>query len=135
MRKFWKRSKTHLINPLIVVPKEVPNSGNNKNPIFEKKNAFPLEGCQQMLVLCGIGYFVNGFRCFPWLGLNFHMGTSLRLDPSILQLVQNSGNLPMVAKPLYGILSDALSIGGDHRIPWISVGGSRLGSIGNNPSC
>ncbi|GAB4851370.1 hypothetical protein Ancab_030772 [Ancistrocladus abbreviatus] len=45
------------------------------------------------------------------------------LEPSVLQLVQNSGNLPMVAKPLYGILSDALYIGGAHRIPYVSIGG------------
>ncbi|EXB95958.1 hypothetical protein L484_014474 [Morus notabilis] len=60
--------------------------------------------------------------CFPWLALNFHMTHSLNLSPSILQLVQNSGNLPMVAKPLYGILSDAFSINGARRIPYISIG-------------
>ncbi|CAI9776940.1 unnamed protein product [Fraxinus pennsylvanica] len=44
------------------------------------------------------------------------------MQPSTLQLVQNSGNLPMVAKPLYGILSDFLYIGGAHRIPYVSIG-------------
>lgn len=78
---------------------------------------------KQMLVLCGLGYWVQGFRCFPWLALNFHMAHNLSLHPSTLQLVQNSGNLPMVAKPLYGILSDALYIGGAHRIPYICIGG------------
>lgn len=29
----------------------------------------------------------------------------------------------MVAKPLYGILSDALYIGGARRVPYISIGG------------
>ncbi|KAH9681576.1 hypothetical protein WN943_029270 [Citrus x changshan-huyou] len=77
---------------------------------------------KQMLVLCGLGYWVQGFRCFPWLALNFHMAHNLSLHPSTLQLVQNSGNLPMVAKPLYGILSDALYIGGAHRIPYICIG-------------
>ncbi|KAK4406013.1 putative folate-biopterin transporter 9, chloroplastic [Sesamum angolense] len=59
---------------------------------------------------------------FPWLALNFHMAHNLNMHPSTLQLVQNSGNLPMVAKPLYGILSDALYIGGAHRIPYVSIG-------------
>ena len=88
-----------------------------------RKREFPLVGSYQMLLLCGLGYWVQGFRCFPWLALNFHMAHYLNLHPSILQLVQNSGNLPMVAKPLYGILSDALYIGGARRVPYVSIGG------------
>ncbi|XP_031250987.1 probable folate-biopterin transporter 8, chloroplastic [Pistacia vera] len=86
------------------------------------KRGFGEVGIRQMLVLCGLGYWVQGFRCFPWLALNFHMAHNLNLHPSTLQLVQYSGNLPMVAKPLYGILSDALYIGGAHRIPYICIG-------------
>ncbi|TKY49852.1 folate-biopterin transporter 9 [Spatholobus suberectus] len=51
------------------------------------------------------------------------MASNLNLHPSTLQLVQNSANLPMVAKPLYGILSDAIYIGGAHRIPYVVIGG------------
>jgi len=76
-----------------------------------------------MLLLCGFGYWIQGFRCFPWLALNFHMAHNLNFHPSTLQLVQNSGNLPMVAKPFYGILPDALYIGGAHRIPYVIIGG------------
>ncbi|CAA0839942.1 Probable folate-biopterin transporter 8-chloroplastic [Striga hermonthica] len=79
-------------------------------------------GSRDMMRLCGLGYYVNGFRGFPWLALNYHMARNLNLHPSTLQLVQSSANLPMVAKPLYGILSDALYIGGAHRIPYISIG-------------
>ncbi|KZV57489.1 putative folate-biopterin transporter 8, chloroplastic-like [Dorcoceras hygrometricum] len=75
-----------------------------------------------MLALCGFGYYMNGFRGFPWLALNFHMVFNLNMDPSVLQIVQNCGNLPIVAKPLYGILSDALYIGGAHRIPYVTIG-------------
>ncbi|RVX07486.1 putative folate-biopterin transporter 9, chloroplastic [Vitis vinifera] len=82
-----------------------------------------------MLGLCGFGYGVQGFRCFPWLALNFHMAHNLRLDPSMMQIVQNIGNLPMVAKPLFGILSDAFYIGGAHRIPYIFLGDSLLGAL------
>ncbi|KAK4356934.1 hypothetical protein RND71_022544 [Anisodus tanguticus] len=77
---------------------------------------------QNMAILCGVGYWVQGFRCFPWLALNFHMANGMNMHPSTLQLVQYFGNLPMVAKPIYGILSDAVYIGGAHRIPYISLG-------------
>ncbi|KAL9679060.1 hypothetical protein QQ045_016914 [Rhodiola kirilowii] len=77
---------------------------------------------KQMLSFCGLGYWVSGFRCFPWLALNIHMAQNLNMHPSTLQMVQNSGNLPMVAKPLYGVISDALYIGGAHRIPYVCIG-------------
>ena len=89
----------------------------------EQRSGGPLVGSSEMLALCGLGYWVQGFRCFPWLALNFHMTHNLNLQPSTLQLVQHSGNLPMAAKPLYGILSDAFYINGAHRIPYISIGG------------
>ncbi|KAG5374714.1 hypothetical protein IGI04_039310 [Brassica rapa subsp. trilocularis] len=73
-------------------------------------------------VLCGLGYWVQGSRCFPWLALNFHMVNTLGLQPSPLQLVQYSCLLPMVAKPLYGVLSDVVYIGSGRRVPYISIG-------------
>lgn len=84
---------------------------------------------RQMMLLCGFGYWVQGFRCFPWLALNFHMASNLNLHPSTLQLVQNLANLPMVAKPLYGILSDAIYIKGAHRIPYVVIGGMKYLSL------
>jgi hypothetical protein len=74
--------------------------------------------------VCGVGYWVQGFRCFPWLALNFHLTRGLGLSPVALQLVQNAGSLPLVAKPLFGVLSDAVYIGRDHRLPYISLGGN-----------
>ncbi|CAI8595818.1 unnamed protein product [Vicia faba] len=88
----------------------------------EKKKGSSSSGSKQMVILCGFGYWLQGFRCFPWLALNFHMASNLNLDPSVLQLVQYSANLPMVAKPLYGILSDVIYVGGAHRIPYIVIG-------------
>ena len=75
------------------------------------------------VLLCAVGYWVQGSRCFPWLALNFHMSHCLNLKPSTLQLVQYTAILPMVAKPLYGVLSDVLYIGGARRVPYISIGG------------
>jgi hypothetical protein len=78
--------------------------------------------------VCGVGYWVQGFRCFPWLALNFHLARGLGLSPAALQLVQNAGTLPLVAKPLFGVLSDAVYVGRAHRLPYISIGGTQLSS-------
>ncbi|KAL4561167.1 hypothetical protein LXL04_033330 [Taraxacum kok-saghyz] len=90
--------------------------------IESEKPVANLIGIKEMVNLCGFGYWVQGFRCFPWLALNFHMVNSLHMNPSTLQIVQICAILPMVAKPLYGILSDSIFIGGSHRLPYISIG-------------
>ncbi|PON35818.1 Folate-biopterin transporter [Parasponia andersonii] len=105
--------RTQLKNPTLVT---------SSAQVFHRRSEERSWPLSEMLVLCGLGYLVQGFRCFPWLALNFHMTHNLNLHPSILQLVQNSGNLPMAAKPLYGILSDAFYINGARRIPYISIG-------------
>jgi len=74
-------------------------------------------------VLIGVGYWIQGFRCFPWLAVNFYLMNTLRVDSSTLQLLMTSANLPMVAKPIYGIISDAVYIAGAHRLPYIIIGG------------
>jgi hypothetical protein len=38
-------------------------------------------------------------------------------------LSQNAGNLSLVAKPFFGVLSDAIYIGCAHRLPYITIGG------------
>jgi len=70
-----------------------------------------------------LGFWVQGFRCLPWMAINFFVKDGLNVDPSTLQLLQNSANLPMVGKPLYGVVSDAVYIFGQHRIPYIAIGG------------
>ncbi|KAI6673391.1 hypothetical protein NL676_001297 [Syzygium grande] len=73
-------------------------------------------------VVLGIGYWVQGLRCFPWMTVSFFLKDGLKVDPSALQILQNSANLPMVAKPLYGVVSDAFYIRGQHRLPYIALG-------------
>ncbi|KAL5542450.1 hypothetical protein UlMin_010160 [Ulmus minor] len=116
------KAKTQFKNPTLVGIGQVLDRRKRKNKEVDERKGSPQVGSQEMSVLCGIGYWVQGFRCFPWLALNFHMTHNLNMHPSTLQLVQSSGNLPMVAKPLYGILSDALYIGGARRIPYICIG-------------
>ncbi|XP_015959383.1 probable folate-biopterin transporter 7 [Arachis duranensis] len=70
----------------------------------------------------GLGYWVQGFRCFPWLAVNFFLKDGLNVDPSKLQILLNSANLPMVGKPLYGLVSDSIYISGQHRVPYIALG-------------
>ncbi|KAL5702480.1 hypothetical protein ACHQM5_027694 [Ranunculus cassubicifolius] len=118
--------KISIAKPYILTPNPSPVQLVLKNvkikKSIEKKSDFSQVGSGEMMVLCGFGYWVQGYRCFPWLALNFHMANTLNFQPSTLQLVQYSANLPMVAKPLYGVLSDALYINGAHRIPYISIG-------------
>ncbi|VVB15322.1 unnamed protein product [Arabis nemorensis] len=80
------------------------------------------DNCGRIRWVLGLGYLVQGFRGFPWLGANFFLTDELRVNPCVLQLLQNSANLPMVAKPIYGILSDAVFFFGQHRIPYIAFG-------------
>ncbi|XP_052188384.1 probable folate-biopterin transporter 9, chloroplastic [Diospyros lotus] len=114
------KPRTHLVKPITITPDGV--SPVKAERVCEERRGSSQVGIRQMMVFCGFGYWVQGFRGFPWLALNFHMAHNLNLRPSTLQLVQNTGNLPMVIKPLYGILSDALYIGGAHRIPYICIG-------------
>ncbi|XP_068649654.1 probable folate-biopterin transporter 7 [Aristolochia californica] len=72
--------------------------------------------------LLGLGFWVQGFRCFPWMVVNYFLKDDLGVAPSTLQLLQNSCNIPMVGKPLYGVVSDAVYIRGEHRIPYIIMG-------------
>jgi hypothetical protein len=118
--KNQNKNKKEEEKSLLYEKEEKKNKGSNSTNVVSQI------GSKQMLILCGFGYWLQGFRCFPWLALNFHMASNLNLDPSILQLVQYSANLPMVAKPLYGILSDVIYIGGAHRIPYIVIGGINL---------
>lgn len=69
-----------------------------------------------------LGFWVQGFRCFPWLAVNFFLKDGLKVDSSTLQILQNSANLPMVGKPIYGVVSDAVYIFGEHRLPYIALG-------------
>ncbi|KAJ9545925.1 hypothetical protein OSB04_025632 [Centaurea solstitialis] len=73
-------------------------------------------------MLLGLGFSMQGFRCFPWMAVIFFLKDGLRVDPSTMQILQNSANLPMVAKPFYGLLSDSFYVFGQHRIPYIAVG-------------
>ncbi|TKY72426.1 folate-biopterin transporter 7 [Spatholobus suberectus] len=79
-------------------------------------------GGKLMKKVLGLGYCVQGFRCFPWLVVSFYLKDGLNVDPSTLQLLQNSANLPMVGKPLYGLVSDSIYISGQRRVPYIALG-------------
>ncbi|KAJ4848770.1 hypothetical protein Tsubulata_038676 [Turnera subulata] len=72
--------------------------------------------------ILGVGFWVQGLRCFPWMAVSFFLKDGLRVDPSTLQLLLTSANIPMIGKPLYGLLSDALYFKAQHRIPYIAFG-------------
>ncbi|KAF1890623.1 hypothetical protein Lal_00013218 [Lupinus albus] len=77
---------------------------------------------KQVKKVLGLGYWVQGFRCFPWLAVIFFLKDGLSVDPSTLQILQNSANLPMVGKPFYGLVSDSIYIYGQHRLPYVALG-------------
>ncbi|GAV91964.1 BT1 domain-containing protein [Cephalotus follicularis] len=81
-----------------------------------------LGGCDPTRMILGLGYWVQGLRCFPWMAVSFFLKDGLNVDPATLQLLQNSANLPMVAKPLYGVVSDSVYLSGQHRLPYIAIG-------------
>ncbi|KAJ6349566.1 hypothetical protein OIU77_007032 [Salix suchowensis] len=91
-------------------PPPPPSSSGDKDPNPTRR-------------ILGLGFWIQGFRCLPWMAINFFLKDGLHVDPSTLQLLQNSANLPMVGKPLYGVISDAVYISGQHRIPYIAIGG------------
>jgi len=73
-------------------------------------------------LVIGVGFWVQGFRLFPWLGVNFFLKDGMGVAASSLQILQASANLPMVAKPLLGLLSDAVPIRGHRRLPYVAIG-------------
>lgn len=75
-------------------------------------------------MVIGVGFWVQGFRLFPWLGVNFFLKDGMGVAASSLQILQASANLPMVAKPLLGLLSDAVPIRGHRRLPYVAIGGT-----------
>lgn len=105
---------------------EMGSSNNNNNTTTNKyrnkSNNNENKGVTMRKVVLGLGFWVQGLRCLPWMAVNFFLKDGLKVDPSTLQLLQNSANLPMVAKPIYGLLSDSVYISGQHRIPYIAIG-------------
>ncbi|KAJ6291829.1 hypothetical protein OIU76_023840 [Salix suchowensis] len=94
-------------------PPPPPSSSGDKDPNPTRR-------------ILGLGFWIQGFRCLPWMAINFFLKDGLHVDPSTLQLLQNSANLPMVGKPFYGVISDAVYISGQHRIPYIAIGGIKV---------
>lgn len=79
-------------------------------------------GDKLMRKVLGLGFWIQGFRCFPWLVVIFFLKDGLNVNPSTLQILLSSANLPMVGKPLYGLVSDSVYIYGQHRVPYIAFG-------------
>lgn len=74
-------------------------------------------------LVLGIGFLLQGLRCFPWMVVNYFLKEGLNVEPSTLQILLNFANIPMIAKPLYGIVFDTVYIRGQNRIPYIALGG------------
>ncbi|KAI5063327.1 hypothetical protein GOP47_0021874 [Adiantum capillus-veneris] len=77
-----------------------------------------------LLCLLVLGYWIQGLRCFPWMAMSFYLKDGLQVDPGTLQFLMSTVNLPMVAKPAYGIISDVIYIGGARRMPYLMFAGA-----------
>ena len=73
--------------------------------------------------ILGLGFWVQGFRTFPWVAVDFYLKDGLKMSPSGHQVVHNFSNIPFVGKPLYGFLSDVVCVRGEYRLPYIAMGG------------
>ena len=47
----------------------------------------------------------------------------MQVDPGQMQFLMSTAALPMVAKPVYGIISDSVYIKGAHRVPYLIIAG------------
>ncbi|KAF6990013.1 hypothetical protein CFC21_007274 [Triticum aestivum] len=92
-----------------------------KEQKVEGERAAAAAAAKQRWVI-GVGFWVQGFRLFPWLGVNFFLKDAMGVPSSSLQILQASATLPMVAKPLLGLLSDAVPIRGCRRLPYVAIG-------------
>jgi len=67
-------------------------------------------------------YFSQGFRSsFTGLAVQYVLKDGFRLDPSAMAGVVATTILPWSLKPLYGIVSDCVPIGGRRRRPWLQI--------------
>ncbi|XP_024379647.1 probable folate-biopterin transporter 7 [Physcomitrium patens] len=76
------------------------------------------------LLLVLLGYFTQGLRCFPWTAMSYWYKDTLKVDPGQMQFLMSTATLPMVAKPVYGIISDSVYIKGAHRVPYLIIAGA-----------
>lgn len=77
-------------------------------------------GFSFLWLICLI-YFTQGFRTFVWTAVSYQLKDRLKLSPSASQFVYSIAIFPWSIKPLYGILSDCIPIGGRKRIPYLVV--------------
>lgn len=81
------------------------------------KSAF---GAPFIWLICLI-YFTQGFRSFVWTAVSYHLKDDLKLSPSASQFLTSVAFFPWSIKPLYGIISDCISIRGRRRTPYLFI--------------
>ncbi|XP_042037350.1 probable folate-biopterin transporter 4 [Salvia splendens] len=77
-------------------------------------------GASFLWLVCFI-YFTQGFRSFVWTAVSYLLKDKLKLSPSASQFVTTIAFFPWSIKPVYGILSDCIPIGGRKRIPYLII--------------
>eukprot|EP00249_Psilotum_nudum_P014242 c24736_g1_i2 orf=744-2267(-) len=82
-----------------------------------------LQACfgTSFLVLVISIYWTQGFRSLAWMAISYQLKDELNLSPSASQFVMSTAFMPWSVKPLYGILSDCMPIGGSHRVSYLII--------------
>ncbi|MBO1056274.1 MAG: folate/biopterin family MFS transporter [Dolichospermum sp. JUN01] len=68
-------------------------------------------------------YFVQGILALSRLAVSFFLKDELLLSPVQMSAIVGISTIPWMTKPLYGFISDSLSLFGYHRKPYIVLSG------------
>ena len=80
------------------------------------------DACGTPLLLCVFTvYFAQGFRSLGGLGMNYYLKDKLQLSATQSALITSWSVLPWSLKPLFGIMSDCLPLGGRRRKPYVTI--------------
>ena len=80
------------------------------------------DACGTPLLLCVFTvYFAQGFRSLGGLGMSYYLKDTLQLSATQSALITSWSVLPWSLKPLFGITSDCLPLGGRRRKPYVTI--------------
>ncbi|XP_076901434.1 putative folate-biopterin transporter 4 [Bidens hawaiensis] len=77
-------------------------------------------GASFLWLICFI-YFSQGLRSFVWTAVSYQLKYRLKLSSSASQFVTSISFVPWSIKPIFGIISDCISINGRKRIPYLVI--------------
>jgi len=105
--------------------KQIIDRAKSARSWFERQqNTF---GLPFLACICAV-YFAQGFRTLSGLHCQLYLKDTLGMDPGKMQALLSLSGLPWSLKPLYGLVSDAYPLFGQHRKSYLMLG-AVIGSI------